>query len=53
MTIAYLRSQFPFYSQTIVLNEVEAHQQAGIDVVPLSCSRVRDATAVSESGKVI
>jgi len=40
MRIAYLSTRFPTYSHTFVLNEIEAHFQAGVDVLPLSCDRV-------------
>ena len=51
MKIAYLATRFPFHSQTFVLNEVVAHDRAGIDVLPLSCDRAPDERPVSEVGR--
>jgi len=48
MNIAYLTTQFPHYSQTFVLNEVEAHHQAGVEILPLSCDRAPEKAPVSE-----
>jgi len=48
MKIAYLTSYFPMLTTTFILNEVEAHHQAGADILPLSCDPVSADTPMSQ-----